>query len=212
MARINRRRLTAAALLALLVASCPVQPAAADEAPRLRVAVVGDSLSVGLAARLADLLPRGDIEGFGVVSSGLVRPRPCDWQDRIRRVATVRPAAVFVMLGMNDSDRPPGRSYVEAVAAFLAPLRQARIPFAVVAVPPTDDGERNNNIRDLNMVFRAVSEAFGGKFVPLPEIPRSERTRDGIHFTPDGYDHLARAVLSRLLDRQVRLADAQGAE
>jgi hypothetical protein len=153
------------------------------------VAVVGDSLSVGLAAAMSRSSPE-TVRGYGVVSSGLSRVMPVDWQVRIRAVVATHPSSVVVLVGMNDT---PDATYRQRVADFLAPVTEARIPLTVIAVPQTADAVR---IDALNRILAQAASDIGARFVPLPRFPRAERTRDGIHFTPCGYAHLARVVLA----------------
>lgn len=162
----------------------------------LTIAVVGDSLSVGLAEALIYSQPAIRVIGYGVVSSGLTNPRIVDWQKRIRDVASTRPTLVMVLIGMNDSASAPDSAYVRKLVEFLYPLQQQDIPFLMIAVPPTNQSSRNVNIEKLNAIFSAATPRLGGRFISLPSFPRDYRTADGIHFTRDGYLALADAVVA----------------
>ena len=163
------------------------------------LAVVGDSLSVGLAGALHARSPGAPIVNYGVVSSGLARPNPVDWQRRIREITATTPTFMMVMVGMNDTSDSPDMAYIRSAISFMEPIRRAGIPFAVVAVPHTRDSARNLNIDQVNKVLAAVSARMGGKFLPLAPFPPDERTRDGIHFTTAGYQDLAGRVVSELM-------------
>jgi lysophospholipase L1-like esterase len=100
---------------------------------------------------------------------------------------------------VNDTDSSPDLAYIRLAISFMAPIRSAGIPFAVVAVPYTSDAARNHNVEQVNKVLAAVSTRMGGHFLPLATFPQDERTHDGIHFTTAGYQDLASRVVSELL-------------
>jgi hypothetical protein len=168
------------------------------DAKQRTVAVVGDSLSVGLAAALQARSPGVAIAGYGVISSSLIRSYPVDWQRRIQEVASTAPSFVVALVGMNDTDSSWDLAYERAVTSFLDPLRRAGIPFAMVAVPYTRDPVRNRGIDQMNSMLASACQRMGGRFLQLGNFPDEERMADGIHFTASGYQDMARRVVSGL--------------
>ena len=166
------------------------------------IAVVGDSLSVGLEGGIKVLAPHVIIKGYGVVSSGLSRTVPVDWQLRIREVVNTHPSGIFILIGMNDMDGKPNRNYMMSMIEFLNPVRESGIPYFVMSVPETDEATRNVNIGILNSYMSVLVPRMGGIFLMMPSFPRTYRTSDGIHFTPDGYRRMAMVVLNSVRCRQ----------
>jgi hypothetical protein len=184
-----------AAIVFAGIASSTVASTAKQVTPLPVIAVVGDSLSVGLAAALEQADKGIHIEGYGVVGSGLSNSRLIDWQAEIQRVVETRPSEIVVEIGMNDSGQSPNAAYMAKVKGFLDVIRNNGIPFEMVSVPPTTQPGRNRNILALNSLFEQEAASHGGRFVVLPAFPQSERTPDGIHFTPAGYRALSADVV-----------------
>jgi hypothetical protein len=193
-----RLRITAVAICTLLILASRGPLACAQAVTGPKLAVVGDSLSVGLAGALPFFIPRVQVESYGIVSSGLDIPGIADWQARIRMVAATHPDFAMVMIGMNDSRGPPDLVYLKKLVNFLSPLEEASIPYVVVAIPTTTQPKRNINIDKFNAVFSALAPRLGGRFIALPLFSPTERTPDGIHFTRIGYHRLAGNVLFSL--------------
>jgi hypothetical protein len=143
------------------------------------------------------VLRRVAVAGHGVVSSGLTSPKFHDWLGEIPSVAASRPTGVIVVMGMNDVMFSMPKGYGALARRFLEPIKAAGIPFAWLAVPHTDDGARNRRIDAINSIIRDVVVSYGGDFPAAPNVPRSERRPDGIHFTPKGYLALASAAVRR---------------
>ena len=179
---------------AIIVTSLPSASPAQQLAPLPVIAVVGDSLSVGLGEALQQAAPRIHIEGYGIVGSGLALSRIADWQARIRQVVSARPNEVIILIGMNDSSQAPGDSYVSKLRTFLTTLDRAGVPFLMVNIPPIRNSARNVNIQAVNALFETQAPLYGGRYLVLPGFPQGERTPDGIHFTAAGYRDLAAAV------------------
>jgi hypothetical protein len=163
------------------------------ERDRLRVVVVGDSLSQGLAPALAELFDPSSarVLSLGRISTGLARPDYFNWQAALRRIGEeVRPDVVFVLLGTND-DQPIVTSegtvdlgttdwtyaYRERVAAFLREATSTGTRVVWVGIPVVAERERWDFYRRLNDVYADTTAAD-----PLAAYVDSWRlleTRDG---------------------------------
>lgn len=163
------------------------------ERDRLRVVVVGDSLSQGLAPALAELFDPSSarVLSLGRISTGLARPDYFNWQAALRRIVDeVRPDVVFVLLGTND-DQPIVTSegtvdlgttdwtyaYRERAAAFLREATSAGTRVVWVGIPVVAERERWDFYRRLNDVYADAAAAD-----PLAAYVDSWRlleTRDG---------------------------------
>jgi hypothetical protein len=163
------------------------------ERDRLRVVVVGDSLSQGLAPALGELFDplSARVLSLGRISTGLARPDYFNWQAALRRIVDeVRPDVVFVLLGTND-DQPIVTSertvdlgttdwtyaYRERAAAFLREATSAGTRVVWVGIPVVAERERWDFYRRLNDVYADTAAAD-----PLAAYVDSWRlleTRDG---------------------------------
>jgi hypothetical protein len=139
------------------------------ERDRLRVVVVGDSLSQGLAPALAELFDPSSahVLSLGRISTGLARPDYFNWQAALRRIVDeVRPDIVFVLLGTND-DQPIVTSdgtvdlgttdwthaYRQRAAAFLREATSAGTRVVWVGIPVVAERERWDFYHRLNDVY-----------------------------------------------------------
>jgi hypothetical protein len=145
------------------------------EGDRLRVVVVGDSLSQGLAPALEELFDPSSarVLSLGRISTGLARPDYFNWQAALRRIVEeVRPDVVFVLLGTND-DQPIVTSegtvalgttdwtyaYRERAAAFLREATSAGTLVVWVGIPVVAERERWDFYRRLNDVYADTAAA-----------------------------------------------------
>jgi len=145
------------------------------EPDRLRVVVVGDSLSQGLAPALAELFDPSTarVLSLGRISTGLARPDYFDWPAALGRIVDeVRPDLVFVLLGPND-DQPIVTSngtvdigstdwtsaYRERAAAFLREATSAGTRVVWVGIPVVAERERWDFYRRLNDVYADAAAA-----------------------------------------------------
>jgi hypothetical protein len=149
-------------------------------APRLpkrqikSLAVVGDSLSIGLASELEKNLgakPGLAFTSLGKVSSGLARPDFFDWDRHLDTLARrYRPEAVVVMLGTNDN-KPLKFADGSQIAyaspewdkAYAARVRRvveivrSHNPSAMVfwmGAPVMADGDLSHDLRHINGLIR----------------------------------------------------------
>lgn len=140
------------------------------------LAVVGDSLSIGLASELEKSLaarPRLGFAKLGKVSSGLARPDFFDWNRHMEDLARrYRPDAVVVMLGANDNKplRMPDGSQIpygspgwnrayKARIQRIVDIVRAHNPTATVfwlGAPVMSDQRLNRDLRHINSLARKV--------------------------------------------------------
>jgi lysophospholipase L1-like esterase len=162
------------------------------------VAVVGDSISVGLADQLARLDPYDKVESFGVVGSGLTSTKLADWPRRAIQVAAGHPDGVVVQIGTNDAVAPLPRDYRVRVDAFLAPFiaNGARV-VCLEPLPPV----RPDLVKGMPAVEATLRDActdFGAQWVPVGGVPAGERAADHVHLDGPGYARLAGIALTAI--------------
>lgn len=144
------------------------------------LAVVGDSLSIGLASELEKSLGSKPGLGFaslGKVSSGLARPDFFDWDRNLDALARrYRPDAVVIMLGTNDnkplrfadgSQIPYAtaewdKAYTARVKRMVEIVR-AHNPSAMVfwmGAPVMADDDLNHDLKHINALIRKTMTSF----------------------------------------------------
>jgi hypothetical protein len=145
------------------------------EHDRLRVVVVGDSLSQGLGPAVAELFDpsRARVLSLGKISTGLSRPDYFNWQAAMRRIVdALRPDLVFVLLGTND-DQPIVTSggtvdlgstdwtsaYRQRAAAFLQEATSTGTRVVWVGIPVVAERDRWGFYRRLNDVYADTAAA-----------------------------------------------------
>ena len=211
------------------VAAPPIVSAPASS---ISIAVVGDNVGYWLAQGLADAAAEGPAEGGARMvvvrktrdSSGLVRDDFYDWQKNLREILSgpEKFGAAVILIGSNDlqelrdsagryeSLTPRWRVlYAARVDAFIAQFKERNIPFFWVGLPIMRSEHYASEIGELNEIYRAHTEAAGGKFVDAWDAFADEggrysvfgpdvngqivklRTGDGIHFTKAGARKLA---------------------
>ena len=153
----------------------PVDIRRPTERDRLRVVVVGDSLSQGLGPALTELFDPSvaRVLSLGRISTGLARPDYFNWQAAMRRIVEeLRPDLVFVLLGTND-DQPIvvgdgtvdlrttdwTHAYRERAAAFLDEATSEGTRVVWVGIPVVAERERWEFYRRLNDVYTRTATA-----------------------------------------------------
>jgi len=195
---------------------------------KLRVAVVGDSLSQGLGPSVQGWFDEdvARVLALGRQSTGLARQDYFNWPRAMREIEDAfRPDVVFVMLGTNDNQAqisPDGdtipvgsvewvNAYRERVAAFVREATSAGTRVVWVGIPVVEERRRWDFYRRANAIYEEVASAdplatfvdtwdrFEAKDGGYTAFLRNERgvvqemrAGDGVHFTPTGYDYLAR--------------------
>jgi hypothetical protein len=161
------------------------------------------------------------------VSSGLSSPNFIDWPKRgAEDMVTYDPEVTVFIIGANDAKNLPRGTerdpqwrtqYAAAVERMLGVLVGEGRTVYWVGAPIMSDAAFSQRVKGVNEVFQDVAakhpevtyvDAFGvfsgpdGKFTSmLPSVEGKVtrvRAQDGIHFTPEGGDLLARTVLERL--------------
>ncbi len=162
------------------------------DGPTARVALVGDSLAVGLGPALKKL---ADAEGVPFWSEGHSGTTPAQWAGRTAAACgtcgggleAFRPTVVLVSLGMNDF----GRAAVDLAPYVALRDRWKALGSHVVWIdmPPTT--------RDVAGARAAIAE-LGVPIARTSALPQV----DGVHPTPAGYATWAREIWSLLRERQ----------
>ena len=156
----------------------PPEPEAGIRIPtaesKLRVAVVGDSLSQGLGPAVARWF-RADVSrvlSLGRQSTGLARQDYFNWRWAMRQIEEAfRPDLLFVLLGTNDNQSqvaPDGsavrvgsaawvQAYRERAAAFLAEATSSGTHVVWVGIPVVQDHGRWAFYRRVNDIYRQTA-------------------------------------------------------
>jgi hypothetical protein len=147
-----------------------------SEHNKLRVAIVGDSLSQGLGPQLAGWFDPGvtRVLSLGRQSTGLARPDYFNWHSAMRKiVAEFRPDLVFVLLGSNDDQAlitPDGdavqmgstdwvQGYRERAATFLREATSSGTRVVWVGIPVVSERQRWDFYRRLNDIYSDTAAA-----------------------------------------------------
>jgi hypothetical protein len=98
----------AVASFVVVVVACGSSGGAASPAttaaPKPKVTVAGDSISIGLGAAIRKADPGADVKVIGEEGTGLARPDRFDWPGRLRQLAAEFPPAVLVFsVSSNDA-------------------------------------------------------------------------------------------------------------
>jgi lysophospholipase L1-like esterase len=123
---------------------------------------------------------------------------------RLDRVAEERPAAVFLMVGVNDLKvGTPPAAVLDGIRAISSRLRGAWIPVvfqSTLYIDPARRPDINDSIRALNDQIRVLAREAAAPFIDLnaalapagrlaPEV-----SRDGLHLTASGYAAWVRSI------------------
>ena len=143
---------------------------------KLRVAVVGDSLSQGLGPEIAQWFDPdvSRVLPLGRQSTGLARQDFFNWQAAMRKIEQeFRPDLVFVMLGSNDNQAqvtPDGgevpvgtaawaEAYRQRAAAFLDEATSKGTHVVWVGIPVVREHQRWEFYRRVNAIYRQTAAA-----------------------------------------------------
>jgi hypothetical protein len=166
------------------------QPAEGPSAPnpirtpspsnKLRVAVIGDSLSQGLGPAIERWMSPGVVRvlSLGRPSTGLSREDYFNWRSGMRQIVEeFRPDLVFVMLGSNDAQAQISREgaaipvgstdwvegYRDRAAELLEEATRAGTHVVWIGIPIVKERERWDFYRRVNDIYRdtANSDPFG---------------------------------------------------
>jgi hypothetical protein len=146
----------------------PQAAAKAQNADRPVVAVVGDSLAVGVGMTMEQRLAKAGGPGclaMGKVSTGLIS-RKYDWEKALAETLASRPvAAVVVVLGGNDANNSIAgkgagspewqEAYTAKVERFLAVAAKAGVQVMWVGLPAMKDPAYGKRVAAVNAAARA---------------------------------------------------------
>lgn len=157
-----------------------VEPPAGIRIPtedaKLRVVIVGDSLSQGLGPEIVQLFDPdvSRVLSLGRQSTGLARQDYFNWQGAMRKIEQeFRPDLVFVLLGSNDAqsqvtpdgdDVPVGSvewvdAYRERAASFLREATANGTHVVWVGIPVVSEHQRWEFYRRVNAIYRQTAAA-----------------------------------------------------
>ncbi|WP_245611364.1 SGNH/GDSL hydrolase family protein [Solidesulfovibrio alcoholivorans] len=160
----------------------PARPATAEKAPEAApaakdksVAVVGDSLAVGIGMTMSHRLDKAGVgcHPLGKVSTGLINKRFFDWEKRLSElVAKEKLSAVVVMMGGNDANnaiagKQPGTpawsdAYREKAEGFLRIASGAGVKVVWVGLPAMRDAAYNARVAAVNAAAKDACAKVGG--------------------------------------------------
>ena len=143
---------------------------------KLRVAVIGDSLSQGLGPAIERWMNPSVVRvlSLGRQSTGLSRADYFNWQAGMRQIVEeFRPDLVFVMLGSNDAQAQISRDgisipvgsaqwvqgYRERAANLLREATRAGTHVVWVGIPIVDERQRWDFYRRVNDIYRDTASA-----------------------------------------------------
>jgi uncharacterized protein len=146
------------------------------KAPGRSIAVVGDSLAVGIGMTMENNIKQYEGMGcfpLGKVSTGLIAKHFFDWEKRLTElVAKEKLAAVVVMMGGNDANNPIagkaagtpewGAAYRRKAEDFLGIAAKAGVKVLWVGLPAMRDPAYAARVRAVNDAAREACAAVAG--------------------------------------------------
>ena len=159
-----------------------------------KILLVGDSLAVGLTARMKTL---AEAAGYGFASQAIVGTRSDQWAPKMDALlAQETPGLVLISLGTNDAttNKPEAQApYFASIAASVSAGGGRLIWIGMPTLPARIAGQD---------VVRAIVDGVG------PEVIDSRamsfyRASDEIHSSPQGYASWADQIWADLRNRGV---------
>jgi lysophospholipase L1-like esterase len=155
------------------------------------VVMLGDSLTEG--AQWSEITGCRFLANRGIGaddSAGVAR--------RLDEVTKLKPAAVFLMIGVNDvASNVPTATIVENVQQTIAVLTKSGARVYLTLVLPVGESYRrqiNPKLDELNAAYREIAQQpdvalidFRSAMRTQAGFLRNDLTVDGIHLTPEGY-------------------------
>ncbi len=161
------------------------------------------------------------------VSSGLLTPDFLDWPKHgVEDMSIYNPEVAVFIVGANDAknlskgaeQNPAWRAqYTALVEQMLATLEGNGRTVYWIGAPVMADPAYSEHVKGVNSIFQEVADKHpdvvyvdaysvfstpDGTFSPMLTVPDGKvarvRAPDGVHFTPDGGDLLAKSVFDRL--------------
>lgn len=206
--------------------AAPAQKNATSKTPGPAIAVVGDSLAVGVGMtmehRLKPQVGTGCL-ALGKVSTGLISKRKLDWEKRLSEVVTKqKPAVVVVVMGGNDANNGiDGKmagspewsaAYQQKVKHFVGIATEAGVKVMWVGLPAMRDPAYAARVRAVNAAAKEACGTMSGctymeagdTFVDASGNYVQAKDIDGKHVTLRGKDGVHMTMTGYdLLCRQV---------
>jgi len=165
-----------------------------------RILYIGDSISYGtrsVIAKLEENPYRWD--GFAT-SKGADNPY---FADTLRLFAKQAPTPDLILFnnGLHGWHMDDETDYARAYEALLQVLGEGwqGVPLVLLLTTRVADSERDERVRHRNEAVSSLAERRGLPVLDLYSVSLANRERqlpDGVHFTPEGYEALARAILA----------------
>ncbi len=151
-------------------------PAPQVGSPSRSIAVVGDSLAVGVGMTMEQNLKKYEGLGcqpLGKVSTGLISKKFFDWEKRLTElVATEKPMAVVVVMGGNDANNPIAgkaagtpewsEAYGAKAESFLRIASNAGVKVLWVGLPVMREPAYAARVRAVNAAAKEACAKVGG--------------------------------------------------
>jgi lysophospholipase L1-like esterase len=158
---------------------------ARTEVPKLkpgdRLALVGDSLGVGLSPHLSRL---ASASGYPLTSATLTGSTMGYWLPRLNSILASNPTVVLVSLGTNDAYSRTSLPDLEAqLRQFLGQVQAAGARVVWIGPPTLPAAARAEVLK----LLRRVPAYFHSEQLSIPQ-------HDGIHSTADGYRDWAQEI------------------
>jgi len=161
----------------------------------MRWLLIGDSHMQALGPRLTRIFRDAGAEDVVVVA----RPGRgvADFADLPEIVASARPDVVLIELGANDgrwSTAEGAGAFRARVALLVAAAERAGAKALWVGPPQATDPDAAARRPKVVAALSPVLSALRVPFLDARAVTRDLETRDGVHFTPAGYDVFAQRV------------------
>lgn len=183
-----------------------------DTKKNIKILFLGDSLTAGLGVDQSEAFPAvierilGDkgYRNITVINAGISGSTTASAVSRVKWYARMRPDILFLALGANDGLRGLSLKSMEQnldAAIEIALSSNMKVILASMEIPPNYGAEYT---RDFRNVFRSVAKKHNIKLMPylLKDVGGFGHLNqpDGIHPNADGYQIVAKNVISYILE------------
>jgi lysophospholipase L1-like esterase len=178
----------ALALGALVILSAAQRGSTGPSTIRVQgpVALIGDSIAVGLSGPLGELMRTLGLTFFWNAEQGT---NARQWVQRIDSVLARRPRTVFINLGGNDAASAALTSeFAQNIKRIVEKTRAAGAQ-PILLEPPSRPSS------SFAVIQQGLRSTGAPVLVPSPAIPRAA---DGVHFTGAGYQMWAEDIAEML--------------
>jgi hypothetical protein len=175
-AALPQPKIEPASKIAPSAAKTPEQKPEASKTRERSIAVVGDSLAVGIGMTMEQRVSQYAGMGchpLGKVSTGLISKKFFDWEKKLTElVATEKLVAVVVMMGGNDANNPIagkeagspewGEAYRQKAESFLKIASGAGVKVLWVGLPAMRDTAYASRVKAVNVAAKEACAKIGG--------------------------------------------------